>query len=65
MSESVPVLPPKSSGNRTGLIAGIVVVALVIVGAVVFFATRGSSDEPAASGGSTPATVVKLGTTDV
>ncbi|WP_421740517.1 MetQ/NlpA family ABC transporter substrate-binding protein [Cellulomonas sp.] len=65
MSETVPVLPPKSSGNRTGLIAGIVVVALVIVGAIVYFATRGSSDEPAASGGSTPATVVKLGTTDV
>jgi D-methionine transport system substrate-binding protein len=65
MSESVPVLPPKNRGNRTGLVAGIVVVALVLVGAVVFLLTRGSSDEPAASGGSTSPTVVKLGTTDV
>ncbi|WP_421732718.1 MetQ/NlpA family ABC transporter substrate-binding protein [Cellulomonas sp.] len=65
MSESVPVLPPKSGGGRrNGLIAGIVVVALVVVGAIVYFATRGSSDEPAAEGSTAP-TVVKLGTTDV
>ncbi|NUU16574.1 metal ABC transporter substrate-binding protein [Cellulomonas humilata] len=65
MSESVPVLPPKSGGGRrNGLIAGIVVVALVVVGAIAYFATRGSSDEPTADGSTAP-TVVKLGTTDV
>jgi len=65
MSVSVPVLPPKNRSSRTGIIIAVVVAVLIAVGAAIFFATRGSSDEPAASDGSSAPTVVKLGTTDV
>ncbi|WP_315093869.1 MetQ/NlpA family ABC transporter substrate-binding protein [uncultured Cellulomonas sp.] len=65
MTESVPVLPPKNRTSRTGLIAAIVVVAVVVVGVIVYLTTRGSSEEPGATVGSTAPTVVRLGTTDV
>ncbi|HWJ85601.1 MAG TPA: MetQ/NlpA family ABC transporter substrate-binding protein [Cellulomonas sp.] len=66
MSETAPVLPPKSGGGRRrGIVIGAVVAVLVIVGGVIFVNAQKDDDEPAAGGASTPATVVKLGTTDV
>jgi len=66
VSETAPVLPPKSGGGRRrGIVIGAVVAVLVIVGGVIFVNAQKDDDEPAAGGASTPATVVKLGTTDV
>ncbi|MCR6690347.1 MetQ/NlpA family ABC transporter substrate-binding protein [Cellulomonas sp.] len=67
MSDQAPVLPPRPTRSRRGLVAAVVVAVLVIAGGVAWFVTRDSSSESPAAGpsGSAAPTVVKLGTTDI